>query len=146
MNIRQLDTYPIRRERHPRPGTSMTAGSETIMSCATLLFAISLGSAHINAGRHYRGQNQGASIQCDRIEGGAYKNSLGRDSVFLGLKDDWLMGGFVSGYMKLPVPYVAVYYDIGPAEVLATPLLENDSNGNSAGIVLAVRVLFDLSH
>ena len=111
------------------------------MTCTPLILALSLGSLHFGGHREYRDENLGMSVQCSHFEAGGYKNSVNRQSYFVGYHANHVMAGFVSGYRPVPVPYVAGYYDFGPLEIVGLPLVEKTGSLPS-GVVISLRLRF----
>ena len=106
-------------------------------TCAALTLWLSLASVHIGSDYPYNQVNPGLSMQCDQWEVGAYINSIGDLSGFYGWKGQWAMAGVVDGYDKPVVPYIAVFKDIGRAEVVISPFVEY---GDLVGAVIALKI------
>lgn len=52
------------------------------MTCAALILGLHLATAHVRT--DLENVNPGAYVQCDNVQAGAYRNSIGRTTVYAG--------------------------------------------------------------
>lgn len=72
------------------------------MTCAALILGLHLATAHVRT--DLQDFNPGAYVQCDNVQAGAYRNSIGRNTVYAGyvarLGDVNLLIGAATGYRQ----------------------------------------------
>jgi hypothetical protein len=74
--------------------------------CAALILGLHLGTYHTDRSTRYEEFNPGIYARCDRVAGGAYRNSEGGNSAYAGFVFDRVVGpvdvtaGVVLGYRR----------------------------------------------
>lgn len=85
------------------------------MSCAALVLGLHLATAHVRT--DLQDFNPGAYLQCDHLQAGAYRNSIGRPTVYAGYvlqAGPWqVLAGAATGYGQALRPVLVPSVQLG---------------------------------
>lgn len=105
--------------------------------------AIHIGSEHLQTDEDYNEENPGLGIRCGKWEGGVYKNSLSRTTIYAGVRKAWgwlgLRGGLATGYRHDIIPYVAPFATMGPLEFTYIPKYKDSAAAVGLSVVVPLQ-------